>query len=155
MPTRPDIAAQVRRPLDALNFFLADVRDGLGPYLAIYLLTVRHWDEASIGVVMSVAGIAGIVAQMPAGARVDATRFKRGVIVAAAVVVTLGSLTLPFLSTFLPVAIMQPLTGAAPAVFQPAVAAVTLGGVGPNVLARRIGRNESFNHGGNATAAAL
>jgi hypothetical protein len=29
----------VERPLDALNFFLADVRDGLGPYLAIYLLT--------------------------------------------------------------------------------------------------------------------
>ena len=27
-----------KRPLDALNFFLADVRDGLGPYLAIYLL---------------------------------------------------------------------------------------------------------------------
>ena len=34
MPTRPDVAAQVRRPLYALNFFLADVRDGLGPYLA-------------------------------------------------------------------------------------------------------------------------
>ncbi|GEO36588.1 MFS family permease [Skermanella aerolata] len=143
------------RSLDGLNFFLADVRDGLGPYLAIYLLTVQHWDEASIGVVMSVAGIAGIVAQMPAGALVDATRFKRGVIVVAALVVTLGSLTLPFLSSFTLVALMQSLTGAAGAVFQPAVAAVTLGVVGPKVLARRIGRNESFNHAGNATAAAL
>ena len=38
-----------------LNFFLADVRDGLGPYLAIYLLTEQKWDEASIGIVMSVA----------------------------------------------------------------------------------------------------
>ena len=95
------------RSLDGLNFFLADVRDGLGPYLAIYLLTVQHWDEASIGVVMSVAGIAGIVAQMPAGALVDATRFKRGVIVVAALVVTLGSLTLPFLSSFTLVALMQ------------------------------------------------
>ena len=36
-----DRALQIRRPLDALNFFLADVRDGLGPYLAIYLLTVQ------------------------------------------------------------------------------------------------------------------
>ncbi len=27
--------------LNALNFFLADVRDGLGPYLAIYLIAVR------------------------------------------------------------------------------------------------------------------
>lgn len=38
--------------LDALNFFLADVRDGLGPYLAIYLLTIQRWDAASIGLVM-------------------------------------------------------------------------------------------------------
>jgi hypothetical protein len=43
---------QVRRQLDALNFFLADVRGGLGPYLAVYLLVEREWDEASIGVVM-------------------------------------------------------------------------------------------------------
>jgi hypothetical protein len=30
---------RAHRALDAANFFLADVRDGLGPYLAIYLLT--------------------------------------------------------------------------------------------------------------------
>ncbi|RMN18628.1 Major facilitator transporter, partial [Pseudomonas cannabina] len=41
--------------LDSLNFFLADVRDGLGPYLAIYLLAVHKWDPASIGVVMTIA----------------------------------------------------------------------------------------------------
>ena len=34
----------VERALDALNFFLADMRDGLGPYLAIYLLTEQKWD---------------------------------------------------------------------------------------------------------------
>jgi hypothetical protein len=33
------------RALDAANFFLADVRDGLGPY---YLLTEQRWDEASL-----------------------------------------------------------------------------------------------------------
>jgi hypothetical protein len=59
--------------LDAANFFLADVRDGLGPYLAIYLLTIQKWDEASIGVVMSIATAAGIVAQTPAGGLIDAT----------------------------------------------------------------------------------
>ena len=56
--------------LDAANFFLADVRDGLGPYLAIYLLTIQKWDEASIGVVMSIATAAGIVAA-DAGRRAD------------------------------------------------------------------------------------
>ena len=34
--------------LDSLNFFLADVRDGLGPYLAIYLLAVHKWDLSLI-----------------------------------------------------------------------------------------------------------
>ena len=53
------------RSLDWMNFFLADVRDGLGPYLAIYLLTVQHWDAASIGVAMSIGGIAGLMAQTP------------------------------------------------------------------------------------------
>src|SRR3954453_19233320 len=96
MSTRPDVAAQVRRPLDALNFFLADVRDGLGPYLAIYLLTVQKWDEASIGVVMSIAGIAAILAQTPAGALIDRTRFKRALIIAAAILVTLCCVILPF-----------------------------------------------------------
>ena len=33
--------------LDGLNVVLADVRDGLGPYLAIYLAT-KHWDPSRI-----------------------------------------------------------------------------------------------------------
>ena len=68
---------RANRALDAANFFLADVRQGLGPYLAIYLLTEQKWDEARIGLVMSVATIAGILAQTPAGALVDSTRAKR------------------------------------------------------------------------------
>jgi MFS family permease len=88
------------RRLDALNFFLADVRDGLGPYLAIYLLTIQHWDQASIGLVMSVGGIAGILAQTPAGAIADGTTAKRAVLVSAAAIVTLGSLALPWMSNF-------------------------------------------------------
>jgi hypothetical protein len=68
-----------KRPLDALNFFLADVEGGLGPYLAVYLLTVRHWNQAEIGIVMSVAGVAGIVAQTPAGALIDVVRAKRAI----------------------------------------------------------------------------
>jgi MFS family permease len=149
-----DGAFQIRRPLDALNFFLADVRDGLGPYLAIYLLTVQRWDEASIGLVMSVATLAGLLAQTPAGALIDATRAKRAVVVSAALAVTLASLLLPWLPTFWPVALSQATAHAAAAVFAPAVAAITLGVVGHKAFASRIGRNESFNHAGNAFAAA-
>jgi hypothetical protein len=36
------ISKKSRRALDWLNFSLADVKDGLGPFLAIYLLTQQH-----------------------------------------------------------------------------------------------------------------
>lgn len=151
----PDRTASARRPLDALNFFLADVRDGLGPYLAIYLLTVQHWDEASIGFTLSAAGIAGIVAQTPAGALIDTVRAKRAIIVAAAIAITIASLAIPVFPSLVPVTILQAVSGIAGAIFPPAIAAITLGIVGPKAFAARIGRNEAFNHAGNAVAALL
>src|SRR6266566_691903 len=146
---------QASRALDAANFFLADVRDGLGPYLAVYLLTEQKWDEAHIGIVMSVATIAGILAQTPAGALVDATRAKRLVMVGAALIVTLASLLLPLSPSFWPVAISQGIAHAAGVIFPPAIAAVSLGLVGHRAFTARIGRNETFNHAGNAVAAAI
>ena len=151
----PASQTTVGRALDALNFFLADVRDGLGPYLAIYLLTEQKWDEASIGAVMSVAALAGIVAQTPAGALIDRSTAKRALMVIAAIVVTLACLTLPLIHRFELVAVTQALAAAAGAIFAPAIAAVTLGIVGPKAFARRTGRNEAFNHAGNAVAAAI
>ncbi len=145
----------VERALDALNFFLADVRDGLGPYLAIYLLTEQKWDEASIGVVMSVAALAGIAAQTPAGALIDRSTAKRALMVAAAILVTLSCIALPLVHRFELVAATQAIAAAAGAIFAPAIAAVTLGIVGPRAFARRTGRNEAFNHAGNAVAAAI
>ena len=145
----------VGRALDALNFFLADVRDGLGPYLAIYLLTEQKWDQARIGMVMSVAALAGIIAQTPAGALIDRSTAKRALMVAAAMVVTSACLALPLLHRFELVAATQALAAAAGAIFAPAVAAVTLSIVGPRAFAGRIGRNEAFNHAGNASAAAI
>ncbi len=150
----PRQISRANHALDAANFFLADVRDALGPYLAIYLLTERKWDAASIGVVMSIATIAGILAQTPAGALVDAIKAKRAFMIAAAVAVTAASLILPWLSSFWPVAVSQATAHAAGVVFGPALAAVTLGIVGHRAFTRRIGRNETFNHAGNAFAAA-
>src|SRR5262245_55458892 len=112
---------RANRALDAANFFLADGRDGLGPYLAIYLLTMQIWDEASIGIVMSIATVAGILAQAPAGAFVDATRAKRIAVVIAALLVTAASLLLPWADNFPAVAISQAAAHAAAAVLGPAL----------------------------------
>ena len=141
--------------LDALNFFLADVRQGLGPYLAIYLLTERHWAQDQIGFVMTIATVSGLIMQTPAGALTDSTHTKRAIIVAAALVVTGASILLPFMSSFVLVAGSQAAADAAAAFFGPVIAAITLGLMGPLAFTRRIGRNESFNHAGNAAAAAL
>ena len=152
-------SARALKGLDALNFFLADVRDGLGPYLAIYLIAVRGpnegWNEATTGLVMTIAGIVGLIAQTPAGALIDRTGRKRMIVIAGAVAVTLSCLALPFVSNFYVVAATQSVAAIAGAIFAPAIAAITLGVVGPKAFAKRVGRNEGFNHAGNAVSAAI
>src|SRR6201994_4216544 len=145
MPHRGNLKARANRALDAANFTLADVRDGLGPYLAIYLLTEQHWDEARIGMVMAVATFAGIAAQTPAGALVDATRAKRLAMAIAAILVTAASLALPLFPAFWPVAITQGIAHAAGAIFPPALAAVSLGLAGHPALAPRARRHETLH----------
>lgn len=157
-PTRVP-SAQALRGLDLLNFTLADVRDGLGPYLAIYLLAVRGpdqgWNEATIGYVMTIAGIAGLLAQTPAGALIDRSRSKRAIVIVAALAVTASCLALPFISNFFLVTGTQALAAVAGSIFAPALTGITLGIVGPKLFSRRVGRNEGFNHAGNAVSAML
>lgn len=43
--------------LNAVNFFLADVRDGLGPFLGVFLQG-RGWAPGEIGIVMTLGGLA-------------------------------------------------------------------------------------------------
>lgn len=141
--------------LDSVNFFLADVRDGLGPYLAIYLLAVHQWEPASIGLVMTLAGVAALAAQTPAGALIDRARSKRAIIAIAALVVTGSCLLLPFVTSFSLVALTQAISAVAASVFAPAICAISLGITGPRAFTRRTGRNETFNHAGNACTALL
>ncbi len=147
------------RTLDALNFFLADVRDGLGPYLAIYLVAVRGpargWNEATVGVILTIAGIVGLLSQTPAGSLIDRSKNKPRIVMIAALLVTLSSISLPIVSGFTAVAVTQSIAAIAGAVFAPAISAITLGLVGPKLFTKRVGRNEAFNHAGNAVSAAL
>ena len=142
-----------RKPLDWLNFLLADVRGGVGPFLAIFLMATEHWDAGSIGIVLSVGGIATVAAQSPAGALVDSVTWKRALIAAASIAVACASMAMVLLPRFWPVAIAQGLNGVADAVFPVAISAISLGIVGRNGFTRRIGRNEAWNHAGNVVTA--
>lgn len=155
MADRPrDSERRDERALDALNFFLADVRDGVGPYLSSFLKT-RRWDSSVIGLVMSATGIAKIAFQTPAGALIDRVRERRLIVVVAAILVSAGCASIAFFPNPMIVISAQMFTGMGAAVFPPAIAALSLGLVGRARFTRRTGRNEAFNHLGNVAAATL
>jgi hypothetical protein len=47
--------------LDAVNFLMADVPTGVGPFLAIYLAASPHWNPRDIGVALLGLGALAIV----------------------------------------------------------------------------------------------
>jgi predicted MFS family arabinose efflux permease len=138
--------------LDWLNFFLADVQTGVGPFLAIYL-SKYGWNEQLVGAALSVGGIAGIAAQTPAGALVDRVHSKRALIAAGVLALATGALLIATLPTLWPIMMAQVLIGASSSIFIPAICAISLGVVGHNLFDRRQGRNQGFNAAGNVVAA--
>src|SRR3954462_11457624 len=78
--------------LDAINLLMADVRDGVGPYLSVYLKGSQHWDAGAIGLAMSASSIAAALCQVPAGMLVDSSRAKRLLVAASGLVVGVGCL---------------------------------------------------------------
>jgi predicted MFS family arabinose efflux permease len=140
------------RGLDGLNFLLADVQTGVGPFLAIYLAGYK-WDEERVGLALTVGGIAGILTQTPAGGLVDFLRSKRGLVGAAVAALAAGALLIALVPSFWPVMGAQVLIGGTSSVFIPAICAMSLGIVGPAAFDTRQGRNQTFNSAGNVTAA--
>jgi len=140
--------------LNALNFFMADVRDGLGPFLGVYLQSEK-WSPAEIGLVMTIGALVGMAATAPLGALVDRVRQKRAMVVVSAVITVLASMMILFVPGFAPTAVAQSINGVAGAAIAPAIAGITLGLVGQQGYGHQIGRNEAFNHAGNVTAAVL
>jgi MFS family permease len=140
--------------LNGVNFFMADVRDGLGPYLGVFLQE-KNWTPSQIGVVMTIGGLAGMVATTPLGALVDRVRAKRFMMVVAALGTVGASLVILFVPTFWATTVSQVATGIAGAAIPPAIAGITLGLVRQKGFTHQMGRNEAFNHAGNVAAALL
>jgi predicted MFS family arabinose efflux permease len=156
----PDAASKTKTPpspgtlrgLDWLNFLLADVQTGVGPFLAIYLAGYR-WNEERVGLALTVGGIAGILTQTPAGGLVDFLRSKRALVAMAVAALAAGALLIALFPWFWPVMGAQVLIGATSSVFIPAICAMSLGVVGRAAFDARQGRNQTFNSAGNVIAA--
>jgi hypothetical protein len=61
--------------LNGLNFFVADMLTGFGPFVTIYL-AANGWHPADIGFALSIGTMAAIVGQVPAGMLVDAVPLR-------------------------------------------------------------------------------
>ena len=142
------------RGLDWLNFLLADVRTGVGPFLAIYLAGYK-WDEERVGLALTVGGIAGILTQTPAGALVDFLRSKRALVAVGVAALAAGALLIALFPSFWPLMGAQVLIGGTSSIFIPAICAMSLGIVGHAAFDTRQGRNQTFNSAGNVAAAVL
>lgn len=151
---RPKPSRESQRGLDWFIFFLADVQTGFGPFIAVYL-TTQKWTQVEIGFVLSIGGIIGLLGQMPGGAVVDAARSER--LVAGLAVATIGCAALAYaLWPIFPVVTAAAILHAlASCVLGPAIAAISLGLVGPFAIGERLGRNARFASLGNGSAAAL
>src|SRR5206468_11046737 len=109
----------------------------------------------NVGLVTTIGGLIGIAVQTPVGALIDRTRAKRLLIVLALAVLGTGATTIYAFPQFWPVMVANTLMAVVGDVFGPAVAALTLGLYARTELARRMGRNSAFDHGGNVAIAAL
>jgi MFS family permease len=147
-------ASASARGLDWFAFFLSDVQTGFGPFVAIYL-TVHHWAQFDIGLVLTVGGLVGLAAQMPGGALVDAVQSKRILGGLAVVAICASALTLALWPTFAAVMSARVLHAVASCVLGPVIVAISLRLVGHAALGERLGRNARFASVGNGLTAAL
>lgn len=147
MPARASLLA-----LGWLAFFMADVRDGLGPFLATYLQQAKVQQEL-IGYTMTAGGLAAVAVTPFTGAWVDRSHAKRAMtVIAALAVMAASAAAFSTLSGTVLIA-SQIVTGVAGAVLAATMAALTLGLAKAAGFRRQTGRNEAASHAGNMLSA--
>jgi hypothetical protein len=153
LPADPD-AERSLLGLRWLNFLVAAMQVGFGPFLALYL-SAQLWDPGQIGLALSLGTAVAMTAQVPAGALVDLMRSKPlaagGAIVA--IVAAAGLIAgAPVLPTVIAALAIQ---AAASGVLTPAIAAITLALSRHKELGERLGKNVRYAAIGSAVAAAF
>lgn len=152
--SRPYPSEQSQSGLDWLNFFLADVETGFGPFIVVYL-AANGWQGGQIGLVLTVGSVCSIASQLPGGAIADAVRSKRLLVAVALALTATGALLFFFSHAFWFVLLAQLCHGVAAGLITPAKSAIGLGLVGHRGLSERLGRNHRFDSYGNAGTAGL
>jgi len=150
----PTPSATSLRGIDAVNLFLAGALSGFGPYVAVYLAE-QDWSQQGIGLVLTAAGFAGLLSQLPGGELLDVIQSKRFAVALGAIMVAVCALIIAFWPSFplvLAALVLQGITGGFVGL---AIAAISLGLVGHAALGARLGRNQRFASTGGVVAAGL
>lgn len=151
----PEPSKRSLTALNWLNFFAADVSDGVGPFLAVYLATNLHWKPGQIGMAIAATTFSMVLAQSPAGHVVDRTPHKRLPIIIASLIVGVVAFMFPFWRSFPLIMGSQVILGLAASFYIPTLVALA------SVVAKKgefdqvISKNQSFNHAGNVASAVL
>jgi len=140
--------------LSSLNFLMADMQAGIGPFLGVFLQQ-KGWTSGPIGTVMTAGGVAGMLMTVPAGAFIDHTAKKRWVVIITGIATVLASFLILLSQSALVVAVSQIATAIAGAAIGPAVSGMTLGIVRQKGFNAQNGRNQAWNHAGNMIGAGL
>jgi hypothetical protein len=77
-------------PLLALNFFMADMQSGIGPFIGVFL-QAHGWASGLIGTAMTLGNVAGMLITTPIGGFIDATNYKRAWVIVPGIAVVLAS----------------------------------------------------------------
>ncbi len=151
--SRPGLTDRSLVALAFLNFFLADARDGLGPFLDGFLAT-NGWSPMTLGIIATLGGALGMVATPLFGAWVDASHRKRMLIIIPVILVTAAALWTLASPSNASVFGGQSATAIVGAIVGSALMGLTLGLVGERQFSHQVARNEFWNHLGNVVSLA-
>jgi len=148
------IAPRDRIALDGLSFLLADVQDNLGAFLT-GVLTTYAWRANDIGIAIAAGGAGAVLARLVGGRVLDTLSARRAMLGACCVMTIVSILAISWWPRFWVIVLVHFCAAGAGAMLSPLLAAVSQNVTGRHGYVARMGRNESFNHLGNAAIGCL
>ena len=143
-----------RNGVHALNFFVAAMQTGFGPFVSVWLVS-QGWSLTDVGIALSVGTVAALCGQLPGGALVDMTHHKRDITAIAIAVIAVSALMIAFAPSVPAVWLAQVLHAFGSVVITPAIAALTLALCGHDSFSERLGGNARYASLGSALAAGV
>jgi len=132
----------------AFTFFLASVKDGLGPIVSVYLVVSKGWTPGKAGIVWFARDGSALICSLFIGAIVDRSERKRILLLAATAISAATATSFAWTQNFAILIAMSIIAGAASSLIQPAKTALILGCIDQMQFDKVAKKVEMFDHGG-------